>query len=185
MGGCRWGEGEASRCALGVSIVLMYMNALAIRAFQPAACAGTNWHQRAAARHERHGTPRQARSAAQPRCPPWPLMPPPPPRAAGRRTCAPARARPQESPIKPSDLAARAQGAQGVDIEGMRAEDLDYNYDKAGLAALRQRMFYAIAEYKGGRASTLPRQVPRPWDPSRHSVVVVVVVVVRRRLGQR
>ncbi|GFR49399.1 hypothetical protein Agub_g11451 [Astrephomene gubernaculifera] len=71
----------------------------------------------------------------------------------------------KESPIKPSDLAARGGGLGagrsgggaggglgGIDIESMNAEDLEYNYDVAGLAALRRRMFYAISTYKGDRA---------------------------------
>ncbi|GLC39990.1 hypothetical protein PLESTB_000120900 [Pleodorina starrii] len=62
----------------------------------------------------------------------------------------------KESPIKPSDLIARgtASGRSSgiIDIESMNAEDLEYNYDVAGLAALRRRMFYAISTYKGDRA---------------------------------
>ncbi|KAF5836465.1 LMBR1-like membrane protein-domain-containing protein [Dunaliella salina] len=51
------------------------------------------------------------------------------------------------SPIKPSLLATRT-----VDIEGLRAEDLEYNYDLEGLAILRRRLFWAVADYKGFRA---------------------------------
>ncbi|GIL58629.1 hypothetical protein Vafri_13639 [Volvox africanus] len=62
----------------------------------------------------------------------------------------------QESPIKPSDLIARGTAAGrssgGIDIESLNAEDLEYNYDVAGLAALRRRMIYAISTYKGDRA---------------------------------
>ncbi|KAG2435358.1 hypothetical protein HXX76_007431 [Chlamydomonas incerta] len=60
----------------------------------------------------------------------------------------------KESPIKPSDLAARAAaaGRPGIDIESIAAEDLEYNYDVAGLAALRRRMFFAISTYNGDRA---------------------------------
>ncbi|KAG2481922.1 hypothetical protein HYH03_019121 [Edaphochlamys debaryana] len=62
----------------------------------------------------------------------------------------------KESPIKPSDLAARSAAAGrpggGIDIESMNAEDLEYNYDVPGLAALRRRMFYAISTYNGDRA---------------------------------
>ncbi|KXZ44947.1 hypothetical protein GPECTOR_60g724 [Gonium pectorale] len=60
----------------------------------------------------------------------------------------------KESPIKPSDLTARAaaNGGRGIDIESMNAEDLEYNYDVAGLAALRRRMFFAISSYNGDRA---------------------------------
>ncbi|MEW5297623.1 MAG: hypothetical protein WDW36_000821 [Sanguina aurantia] len=52
-----------------------------------------------------------------------------------------------ESPVKPSQMEAR-----NVDIEALKAEDLEYNYDLQGLAELRRRMFYAIAVYKGARA---------------------------------
>jgi hypothetical protein len=38
------------------------------------------------------------------------------------------------------------------DIEQMAADDLEYNYDKAGLAALRRRLFAAIHEYKGAHS---------------------------------
>ncbi|EFJ41548.1 hypothetical protein VOLCADRAFT_98436 [Volvox carteri f. nagariensis] len=59
----------------------------------------------------------------------------------------------KESPIKPSDLVARGtasgRSSGGIDIESLNAEDLEYNYDVAGLAALRRRMFYAISTYKG------------------------------------
>ncbi|GIL77008.1 hypothetical protein Vretimale_3267 [Volvox reticuliferus] len=62
----------------------------------------------------------------------------------------------KESPIKPSDLIARGtasgRSSGGIDIESLNAEDLEYNYDVAGLAALRRRMFYAISTYKGDRA---------------------------------
>ncbi|PNH04704.1 LMBR1 domain-containing protein 2 [Tetrabaena socialis] len=66
----------------------------------------------------------------------------------------------KESPIKPSDLqaasgsrnAAGGRGGAGLDIESMNAEDLEYNYDVAGLAALRRRMFFAISSYNGDRA---------------------------------
>ncbi|PNW77818.1 hypothetical protein CHLRE_10g453100v5 [Chlamydomonas reinhardtii] len=60
----------------------------------------------------------------------------------------------KESPIKPSDLAARAAaaGRPGIDIESIAAEDLEYNYDVSGLAALRRRMFFAISTYNGDRA---------------------------------
>ncbi len=52
----------------------------------------------------------------------------------------------RESPVKPSELANR-----NVEIDHLRAEDLEYNYDKKGLAALRRRLFWAIAEYRGAR----------------------------------
>ena len=39
---------------------------------------------------------------------------------------------------------------RNVDIEALTAEDLEYNYEKSGLADLRGRLFAAIHEYKGG-----------------------------------
>ena len=38
------------------------------------------------------------------------------------------------------------------DIEQMAADDLEYNYDKTGLAALRRRLFAAIHNYKGAHS---------------------------------
>ncbi|GAX78046.1 hypothetical protein CEUSTIGMA_g5488.t1 [Chlamydomonas eustigma] len=52
----------------------------------------------------------------------------------------------KQSPIKPSQVA-----NQNIDIEGLSAEDLEYNYDKKGLADLRRRMMYAVADYQGDR----------------------------------
>lgn len=55
------------------------------------------------------------------------------------------------SPIKASDA------QRNVDIEGLSAEDLEYNYDKKGLADLRRRMKDAMANYQGRiRNSALP-----------------------------
>jgi hypothetical protein len=39
-----------------------------------------------------------------------------------------------------------------LDIEGLAADDLEYNYDLAGLAALRRRLAAAIHNYQGARA---------------------------------
>jgi hypothetical protein len=50
----------------------------------------------------------------------------------------------KQSPIKPSEVA-----QQNIDIEGLSAEDLEYNYDQKGLADLRRRMMYAVADYQG------------------------------------
>ena len=55
--------------------------------------------------------------------------------------CAPSE---KGSPIKPTDA------QRNVDIEGLSAEDLEYNYDKKGLAELRRRMKNAVADYQGG-----------------------------------
>ncbi len=38
---------------------------------------------------------------------------------------------------------------RAVEIEALNANDLDYNYDKRGLAALRRRLYYAIHDYQG------------------------------------
>eukprot|EP00798_Chlamydomonas_sp_ICE-L_P030467 gene30467-35478_t len=51
------------------------------------------------------------------------------------------------SPVKPSSMAQR-----NVDIDSIKAEDLEYNFDVNGLAALRRRLGYAIDEYRGNRA---------------------------------
>ncbi len=53
----------------------------------------------------------------------------------------------EESPVKPSSVQQRQ-----LDIEQLAADDLEYNYDKAGLAALRRRLARAIHEYKGAHA---------------------------------
>lgn len=58
----------------------------------------------------------------------------------------------KESPIKPGDLASRSTSGGGLDLESFNAEDLEYNYDVTGLAALRKRMYFAISNYKGDRA---------------------------------
>ncbi|KAI8462677.1 MAG: LMBR1-like membrane protein-domain-containing protein [Monoraphidium minutum] len=52
-----------------------------------------------------------------------------------------------ESPVKPSQV-----GARSLDIERLAADDLEYNYDVAGLAALRRRLAAAIHNYKGAHA---------------------------------
>jgi hypothetical protein len=42
--------------------------------------------------------------------------------------------------------------ARNLDIERLNADDLEYNYDLAGLAALRRRLAAAIHSYKGAHA---------------------------------
>lgn len=54
------------------------------------------------------------------------------------------------SPIKPSDP------QHTVDIEGLEAEDLEYNYDQKGLAELRRRMKDAVANYQGRGGASGP-----------------------------
>jgi len=39
-----------------------------------------------------------------------------------------------------------------LNIEGLAADDLEYNYDLPGLAALRRRLAAAIHNYKGAHA---------------------------------
>jgi hypothetical protein len=43
-------------------------------------------------------------------------------------------------------------GQRQLDIEQLAADDLEYNYDKKGLAALRRRLMSAIHGYQGARA---------------------------------
>ncbi len=43
-------------------------------------------------------------------------------------------------------------GQRQLDIEQLAADDLEYNYDLKGLAALRRRLMAAIHGYKGARA---------------------------------
>eukprot|EP00798_Chlamydomonas_sp_ICE-L_P014725 gene14725-20769_t len=50
----------------------------------------------------------------------------------------------KESQVKPSQIRANK-----VDLEGLTAEDLEYNFDIHGLARLRRRLFAATAEYNG------------------------------------
>lgn len=50
----------------------------------------------------------------------------------------------KDSPIKPSVVA-----QENIDFETLRAEDLEYNFEKKGLSNLRRRMFWAIADYQG------------------------------------
>ncbi|KAI8464460.1 MAG: LMBR1-like membrane protein-domain-containing protein, partial [Monoraphidium minutum] len=52
-----------------------------------------------------------------------------------------------ESPVKPSQVSGRT-----LDIERFAADDLEYNFDVGGLAALRRRLAAAIHNYKGARA---------------------------------
>lgn len=42
--------------------------------------------------------------------------------------------------------------AGGYDLDALAADDLEYNYDKAGLAALRRRLAAAIHDFKGAAA---------------------------------
>lgn len=53
----------------------------------------------------------------------------------------------EESPVKPSTVV-----AGGYDLDALAADDLEYNYDKAGLAALRRRLAAAIHDFKGAAA---------------------------------
>lgn len=64
----------------------------------------------------------------------------------------------QESPVKPSSVV-----AAGYDMDSLAADDLEYNYDKAGLAALRRRLAAAIHDFKGAHAQyeEVIRQVRR------------------------
>eukprot|EP00879_Flechtneria_rotunda_P003202 GHRR01003425.1.p1 GENE.GHRR01003425.1~~GHRR01003425.1.p1 ORF type:complete len:656 (+),score=226.79 GHRR01003425.1:287-2254(+) len=52
-----------------------------------------------------------------------------------------------ESPVKPSAVV-----AAGYDLDSLGADDLEYNYDKAGLAALRRRLFAAMHDFKAAHA---------------------------------
>lgn len=49
--------------------------------------------------------------------------------------------------MKPSSVL-----AGGYDLDSLNADDLEYNYDKAGLAALRRRLAAAIHDFKGSHA---------------------------------
>jgi aspartate/methionine/tyrosine aminotransferase len=49
--------------------------------------------------------------------------------------------------VKPSSVV-----AAGYDMDALAADDLEYNYDKAGLAALRRRLAAAIHDFKGAHA---------------------------------
>ena len=42
--------------------------------------------------------------------------------------------------------------SQPLDIEGLAADDLEYNYDLEGLAALRRRLDAAVHAYQGAHA---------------------------------
>lgn len=53
----------------------------------------------------------------------------------------------EESPVKPSAIV-----AAGYDMDSLCADDLEYNYDKPGLAALRRRLSAAIHDFKGAHA---------------------------------
>ncbi|KAF8067159.1 lmbrd2 [Scenedesmus sp. PABB004] len=52
-----------------------------------------------------------------------------------------------ESPVKPSAVL-----AGGYDLDALHADDLEYNYDMAGLAALRRRLAAAIHEFQAAAA---------------------------------
>jgi hypothetical protein len=54
-----------------------------------------------------------------------------------------------------------------LDIERLAADDLEYNYDVAGLAALRRRLTAAINNYKGSHAQY--EEVRRQWGMQRGS----------------
>jgi hypothetical protein len=53
----------------------------------------------------------------------------------------------EESPVKPSSVV-----AAGYDLDALGADDLEYNYDIPGLAALRRRLTAAIHDFKGAHA---------------------------------
>lgn len=53
----------------------------------------------------------------------------------------------EDSPVKPSAVV-----TSGYDMDSLGADDLEYNYDKAGLAALRRRLAAAIHDFKGAHA---------------------------------
>jgi hypothetical protein len=46
----------------------------------------------------------------------------------------------------------RQVSGRTIDVERLAADDLEYNYDMAGLAALRRRLAAAIHNYKGAHA---------------------------------
>jgi hypothetical protein len=52
------------------------------------------------------------------------------------------------SPVRPSDVASRGP----LDLEALSPDDLEYNYDRDGLAALRRRLNSAIASYAAAHA---------------------------------
>jgi hypothetical protein len=52
------------------------------------------------------------------------------------------------SPVRPSDVAARG----ALDLEALSADDLEYNYDREGLAALRRRLNASVAAYSAAHA---------------------------------
>lgn len=58
----------------------------------------------------------------------------------------------KDSPIKPSVVA-----QENIDFETLRAEDLEYNFEKKGLSNLRRRMFWAIADYQGEAPTAVGR----------------------------
>lgn len=53
----------------------------------------------------------------------------------------------EDSPVKPTAVV-----AAGYDMDSLGADDLEYNYDKPGLAALRRRLAAAIHDFKGAHA---------------------------------
>mmetsp|Transcript_35578 Transcript_35578/g.79011 ORF Transcript_35578/g.79011 Transcript_35578/m.79011 type:complete len:727 (-) Transcript_35578:712-2892(-) len=50
----------------------------------------------------------------------------------------------RDSPVKPSQIT-------NVELDGLSAEELEYNYDIQGMAQLRRRMKSAVADYQGAR----------------------------------
>ena len=90
--------------------------------------------------------------------PPAPVPPSPPALASPSDPSASSHSCSTEkgSPIKPSDP------QRTVDIEGLEAEDLEYNYDQKGLAELRRRMKDAVANYQGGGGGGAAGLLPGP-----------------------
>jgi hypothetical protein len=88
------------------------------------------------------GAPTWAKSS--PRTPPTPPAPSP---------SAPPPTHPPTHPPPPLSPEIKTQvGARELDIEQLAADDLEYNYDVQGLAALRRRLAAAIHNYKGAHA---------------------------------
>jgi len=63
-----------------------------------------------------------------------------------------ANSAPPPNPLDPNPLDQNQMQGRTLDIEQLAADDLEYNYDMAGLAALRRRLAAAIHAYKGAHA---------------------------------
>ncbi|KAG1668956.1 hypothetical protein FOA52_001000 [Chlamydomonas sp. UWO 241] len=69
----------------------------------------------------------------------------------------------RESPIKPSEMAAR-----NINMDVLQAEDLEYNYEEKGLAELRRRMKKAVTLYQGAQAQYNSAM----WEAFEHDDVI-------------